>query len=134
MKTLVTIKNLRTLGVMVFVLVASLAFNPVHAQTEAEGKTITGVVSNSEGPIAEVNVMLKGSRVGTTTDKDGAFTFPMPLSVGDQLVFTYLGYVTQIYEIKEDTTTIAITLAEDAIEFVGAPNTDQPYKSKRVKE
>ena len=42
-----------------------------------------------------VNVILKGTTSGTSTDADGRFEFPERLKEGDVLVFTFIGYKSQ---------------------------------------
>jgi len=113
----------------IFVL-AMLTFNLSQAQTE--GKTINGIISDSYGPMEDVNIVLKGTKTGTTTNKDGKFIFPKNLQVGDVLIVSYLGYKNQIVEVKNDTNTIKLVLKEDMIEVAGALNTNTPYKSKRT--
>ncbi|MEZ4792176.1 MAG: carboxypeptidase-like regulatory domain-containing protein [Gelidibacter sp.] len=145
MKTQATLTQKRTfntMGVLMTLLFASLALSPVHAQTEKvastevsqEGRTIKGIISNAEGPLESASIVLKGTSTGTTTDAKGEFTFPKPLHTGDVLLISYLGYETQTVPIKDSTTFIRLQLTEDLIEFIGALNTDTPYKSKHSKE
>lgn len=62
----------------------------VYAQT-----TITGNVKNSGGEfLPGVNVFLKGTTVGTTTDSNGKYTIAIPVEDG-VLVFTFIGLTTQ---------------------------------------
>ena len=81
-------------------------------------RTVTGIVSDVEGqPLAAVNVVIKGTTQGVSTDNDGAFS----LQVTDNaiLVFSYIGFLTQ--EIPTGTQrTINVTLVEDTqlIEFI----------------
>lgn len=134
-------KSLGILVCLVFLMVVSLTFNPVYGQAKnanstevsQNGKTIKGIISNEEGPLESASITLKGSKVGTVTNSKGEFTFPQPLKKGDVLLVTYLGYDTVEIKIKEDTTFINQKLTEDLIEFVGAPNSNKPYKSKRSK-
>lgn len=51
--------------------------------------TITGVVSDELGPIAGVNVVVKGTIRGTTTDFDGKFA--IKANEKEVLIFTYTG-------------------------------------------
>lgn len=57
-------------------------------------QTVTGTVTESSGPLPGVNVSVKGTQNGTTTDFDGKYTIN---NVGQDatLVFSYLGYKTQ---------------------------------------
>ncbi|GHB86806.1 SusC/RagA family TonB-linked outer membrane protein [Persicitalea jodogahamensis] len=67
---------------------------PVHAQ--GADKTITGRVtdqSNSD-PLPGVNVLVKGTTVGTTTDAEGTFRVTAPANA-ETLVFSYVGYLAE---------------------------------------
>jgi TonB-linked SusC/RagA family outer membrane protein len=56
---------------------------------------ITGKVSDVEGtPLPGVNVVVKGTTVGTTTDADGNFSINVPSQTAI-LVFSSVGYVTE---------------------------------------
>ena len=55
----------------------------------AQEKKITGVVSDSSGPLPGVNVILKGTTTGTETDFDGKYS--INAKQGDVLVFTFVG-------------------------------------------
>ena len=125
-------KKASGLGLLVAFLFAVLAFNPMQAQEQAQ-KTIKGVISNETGPLESVSIILKNTKVGTVTNEKGEFTFPRPLRVGDILVISYIGYENLEIPIKASTTTLEIVLTEDLIEFVGALNSDKPYKSKKNK-
>ncbi|CAM1368556.1 TonB-linked outer membrane protein, SusC/RagA family [Tenacibaculum sediminilitoris] len=55
----------------------------------AQEKKITGVVSDSAGPLPGVNVILKGTTIGTETDFDGRYS--LKAKTGDVLVFSFIG-------------------------------------------
>ncbi|REH54652.1 TonB-linked SusC/RagA family outer membrane protein [Tenacibaculum gallaicum] len=55
----------------------------------AQEKKITGVVSDSAGPLPGVNVILKGTTMGTETDFDGKYS--LKAKTGDVLVFSFVG-------------------------------------------
>lgn len=63
-------------------------------------EVIRGKVVDSESgePLPGVNVMLKGTTMGTATDVAGAYELSVPQATGT-LVFSYVGYVTQEVEI-----------------------------------
>ena len=98
MKT--TIKSLLVL----MLLVPSLAL----AQS-----TTSGTVSELENgfPLPGVNVIIKGSSTGTTTDFDGKYQ--LTANNGDVLVFSYVGYTSQEV-IFAGQTVLDIQLSEDA--------------------
>lgn len=82
--------------------------NPITGE-----KTIKGVVtSKSDGlPIPGVNVVVKGTHNGVQTDFDGKFTLNAKL--GDQLVFSYIGFKQSIVAISKKEN-ITVALEEDS--------------------
>ncbi len=128
-----------SLGFLITLIVACLIITPAQAQSQKgntaeisqNGRIIKGIISDTNGPLESASVILKGTKTGTTTDSKGEFTFPTPLITGDVLLISFLGYETQQAQIKENTTFLSLTLTEELVEFVGALNTDKPYKSKR---
>lgn len=58
----------------------------------AQAQTVSGQVTESDGAaLPGVNVLIKGSTTGTTTDADGKFT--INASGNETLVFSFIGYV-----------------------------------------
>lgn len=123
---------IKILGVFGFMLFMMIAFNPIYAQNETSNKTIEGVISDVDGPLPNVNIVLKGTNKGVVTDENGAFVFPTPLKKDDVLVVSYLGYTTEEVAIKEDTQALKLVLTEDQVQIIGALDTGKPYKSKRT--
>ncbi|PAW94481.1 hypothetical protein CKK33_13675 [Mucilaginibacter sp. MD40] len=72
---------------------------------------VTGTVSDAKGPIPGVNVKLKGTTIGTTTDATGKYRLNVPDANGT-LIFSFLGYTTQEIAIA-NRTVINVTLAEE---------------------
>ncbi|WP_229216536.1 SusC/RagA family TonB-linked outer membrane protein [Dyadobacter sp. 3J3] len=61
----------------------------------ADDIKITGKVTDDKGEaIPGVNILIKGSLAGTTTDTDGAYTINVP-SKESVLIFSFLGFVSQ---------------------------------------
>lgn len=56
----------------------------------AQEKKITGVVSDANGPIPGVNVMVKGTKTGVQSDFDGKYV--INAKTGDILTFSYMGF------------------------------------------
>ena len=72
---------------------------------------VTGIVTDSEGtPLVYVNVYLKGTSTGTTTNSDGIYRFQIQ-SGEHTLVFQYLGYDILEEAISYD----GISLSKDVI-------------------
>ena len=62
--------------------------------------TITGNVVNSDNePLAFVNVLVKGTNIGATTDEEGNYSIALN-EASEILVFSYLGYKLQSINIK----------------------------------
>ena len=137
MKTITMKTVARSISLITIVMIAGLFSNVLQAQTntdktvENQNLTIKGVVSDENGALPGVNIVLKGEKVGAITDENGAFTFPKALSSGDVLVFSFLGYEKQEIKITSETTFINLILSSDLVEIMGAPNSNVPYKSKR---
>src|SRR5690606_22736072 len=85
---------------------AFLCFGLVKAQT------VSGTVSDTNGPLPGASVLIKGTTNGTQTDFDGNYTLN---NVGSDatLVISYIGYKTQEIAVNGQTT-INVTMAEDA--------------------
>lgn len=75
---------------------------------------IAGVVKDKSGtPLPGVTVLLKGSTVGTATDKDGRFALDIPKAGKILLVFSFIGMETQEAEWKGQEE-LKIVLEEEA--------------------
>lgn len=75
--------------------------------------TVTGTVTDEANalPLPGVNIVIKGTTTGASTDFDGNYS--ITASEGDVLVFSYLGYTTKEVTFSGDSP-LNITLAEDA--------------------
>jgi TonB-linked SusC/RagA family outer membrane protein len=62
----------------------------VNAQTSS----VSGVVTDGEGPLPGVNIIIQGTTIGITSDFDGNFTLDN-IAKGKILVFSYLGFKTK---------------------------------------
>lgn len=90
---------------LVFLLLITVKIN-------AQQKIITGIVSDSTSPLPGVNVTIKGTAKGTTTDFDGKYS--IKTKVGEVLVYNYLGFKTVKEKIKKSSNIINVTLNEEA--------------------
>jgi len=127
-----TFKAVKLFGLF---MIALLACNHTNAQNDALKKehNIKGVISDSYGPLPGVNIILKGTQSGTTTNNSGQFIFPKSLKAGDVLIISYLGYKKQAIEINVNTKNIELVLTEEMTEMIGALNSNTPYTSVRKK-
>ena len=77
-------------------------------QAAAQDKNVSGTVINKNGePIANANVLVKGTRVGTSTDLDGKFSLLVPNNA-KTLVISSVNFKSR--EIGISTTPLAIQL------------------------
>ncbi len=90
------------------------------AFAQTSGKLKGRVVDNNGDPLIGVNILVKGTTTGTTTDVDGYYAI-LNLRTGTYSVeFRYVGYqsqnVTDIHITPDQTTEIDVTLNEKAVE------------------
>ena len=79
-----------------------------------QAQQVSGVVlDENNDPIPGVNVIIEGTPNGTTTDFDGNFS--ISANQGDRIIFSYLGYATQI--ITADGDLMSIVLLPDATQL-----------------
>lgn len=87
----------------------SLVSMPVHGQQ----RQISGTVKDVSGmPMPGVNVLVKGTTTGTSTDTDGKFT--IEAAPEDVLAVSFIGYETQEILVGNQTS-IQIALSEDLV-------------------
>ena len=92
-----------------------VTFSMLLAFTGWSQKTITGVVNDSSGaPLPGAAVVIDGTNDGVATDFDGNYS--IEANVGDVLVFSFVGFVTQKVTVG-DSDTIDIFIQQDADEL-----------------
>ena len=79
---------------------ATLAFM-IASNTALAQQVITGKVTDGKQPIAGATVIIPGSKVGTSTDKDGNFSITAPQNNG-QLEIKFIGHATQIVKFNNE--------------------------------
>lgn len=74
----------------------------VCGQAMAQTRNVSGVVRDKDTsePIAGVNIVVKGTAIGTATDVDGKFTVSVPQEA-NALIISFVGYVTKEVTIPE---------------------------------
>lgn|GEM_PF-3202347 len=88
------------------VIIVSLSMITAHAQ-----QTVTGVVTDANGPVPGVTVAIQGTARATQTDDGGRYT--IQASPGEVIVFSIVGYVRQTVTVG-NAATVNITLEEEA--------------------
>lgn len=97
-------KNSLRKGLLLFC--AVLGFGMAHAQS------VSGTVSDANGPLPGANVLVKGTTNGTQTDFDGNYSLSN-VPANAVLVFSYIGFKSAEVAVG-GRTTVNITLQEDA--------------------
>jgi hypothetical protein len=79
------------------------------------------------------NVFLRSKGIGTSTDFDGKFTFPIKLEEGDTLIVQFIGYANKIIKLDKqmiESRTLSVRMRESEIVFMGEVQVNTPYRSK----
>ncbi|GAW90541.1 hypothetical protein FPS14_contig00068-0006 [Flavobacterium psychrophilum] len=74
-------KSLKIISASIMMLMSTLFFG--------QDKTITGIVTDASGPMPGVNVMVKETKKGTSTDFAGSYK--IQANVGETLVYSFIG-------------------------------------------
>lgn len=82
--------------------------------SNAQQKTISGVVSDKSGPLPGANVVVKGTTRNTQTDFDGKYT--INASTGETLVFSFVGYSSQSIKVT-GSNSINVKLKEESVKL-----------------
>jgi TonB-linked SusC/RagA family outer membrane protein len=77
----------------------------------AQEKTVTGVVSDANGPLPGVTVLVKGTQTGTQTDFDGNYS--IKATVGSTLQFSFVG-MTTVEKVVGASNSINVTMTESS--------------------
>lgn len=113
---------------------------PAQQATKALEETyvVGGTVSSLEDSLAlpGVNILLKGTTLGTVSDKDGKFEFPARLKAGDVLVFSFIGLETQEYKVPEKPASkldikLSIAMEMSCIVMMGAVAVEEKYEEPK---
>src|SRR5690606_13853803 len=98
--------------ILCLVLTLLLGSSSAYAQ-----RSISGTVSDGNGQgMPGVNVIVKGTSSGTTSDAEGKYTISVPDGGSSILVFSFIGFQTQ--EVDAGTrTTVNVTMTEDVREL-----------------
>lgn len=88
------------------------------SQAYAQTRTVTGTVTgkNDGLPLPGVSVMVQGSKTGTQTGPDGAYS--IKVGSGQALVFTFIGFTTQTVTPTGDRQSVALEGATSSLNEV----------------
>ena len=91
---------MRRILLFLLMLVLTLAGHGLRAQE----RTISGTVAGADGTsIPGVTVMVKGGKVGTSTDADGKYSLAVPAKA-TTLIYSYVGYENKVVPIGNQST------------------------------
>jgi len=82
----------------------------------AKAQTVSGNVSDANGPLLGASVIVKGTANGTTADFDGNFT--ITAGSGDTLVISYVGYTPKEVAVGSQTTINVVLVANNELDEV----------------
>lgn len=82
------------MAIRILFLILCLYGFPFSGNTQSSSK-ISGYVKDSEGPVSDVTVLIKGTKQGTVTDKNGYFEFTGLKPARVTIIVSYIGYLTQ---------------------------------------
>jgi len=100
-------KKLNGILTLLLVFVVQLTF--------AQNLQVTGTVTDADGmPLPGVNVIVRGTNTGSTTDFDGNYT--VNATQGQVLVYSFIGYVSQNITVGAQSV-INVTMQEDAAQL-----------------
>jgi len=108
---------------------------PVAAAASISGRTIRGTVTDQDDdiPIPGVNVVAKGTSIGTVTDLNGNFELNVPDGTSS-LVFSYIGMQTK--ELPVSTDQVAMQMTPDVSELsevvvIGYDGEEEAYEGTK---
>ncbi|MDO6761166.1 mucoidy inhibitor MuiA family protein [Tamlana sp. 2_MG-2023] len=95
-----------------------LNYNTAPPRYNRDINQVSGqVLDENSRPIPGVNVIIKGSTIGTTTDFDGNYALTIP-ETSTQLEFSYLGYENKIINITDAIHNVRLVESMEALDEV----------------
>ena len=97
-------------------------------EIKAQGLNVSGTVWNPDQsmPLPGVNIVLKGTSIGTVTDENGNFVLILPNTDSPKLVISFIGYKTRELSINPNQTAdlrIVMEIDEVSLEEVAVVST-----------
>ena len=112
--------NFLTLLILLFCVVSPFFINFSLAQKASIGNTkgVSGKLTDeNNAPIVGVNISLKGTNIGTSSDAKGNYQLSIPASQSNAtLVFSYIGFTTKELQVRNQSI-INVTLTDDTKEL-----------------
>ena len=102
----------------------------VGTSTFAQEKSISGVITDESGvPLPGVNIIVKGTTVGTQSDFDGNYS--IQANIGQSLLYSYLGLQTVERNVDASSDTISIQMETDTLALEEVVVTAQGIKREK---
>ncbi|GIZ15712.1 SusC/RagA family TonB-linked outer membrane protein [Capnocytophaga catalasegens] len=80
---------------------------------QQQSKKIAGQVTDASGvPLPGVNILVKGTNIGVTTDFDGKFEINVP-NDKNEIVFSFIGFKEQTLQVTQSRSNVKIILQEE---------------------
>lgn len=129
-------------------LAASATLGEVKTELSADSSTmqilvtdkvdtiLKGIIKSEEDDavLPGVNVLLKGSQIGTVSDAEGKFEFPKKLNPGDVIQFSFIGMDTQEYVIpSEAPAVVEIKMAMTYCVLLGEVGVNEVYQPSGIR-
>jgi len=107
--------KVKQLGNTLIIAGSLLFFLLINGIACAQQNTVNGTVRDDStgNPLPGVNIKVKGTTTGTTTNGSGHYSFNVP-SLRDTLIFSYIGYKTKIVPVN-GRTTVNVSLKSETI-------------------
>ncbi|MEO5904690.1 MAG: TonB-dependent receptor [Gemmatimonadaceae bacterium] len=104
--------RVRNWSAMLLLMLTAIFLAPSASAQEAVVRgTIIG--ADSSGPVVQANIVVQGTKIGTLSDENGAFSLRVPSS-SSNLVIQRIGYVRQVVPIN-GLTTLVVRLARTTV-------------------
>ena len=133
MKTTVSKSIILKTAVSFLFLIVCISKSTYAQVIQIKGK-VSIIIDEEKEVLIGANIFLKGTSIGTSSDKKGLFNFPRKLNKGDILVISYLGFKKQEITVTPKKTYLNILLEEDQTIMMGALQSNKRFKSKRPKQ
>jgi uncharacterized protein (TIGR02231 family) len=101
---------------------------PVYSR---KSNIVTGIVSDSEGPLPGVTVIVKGTTIGTSTDFDGKYSLTIPNNA-NQLEFSFVGMETKLLSINSSTINVFLNVNSESLDEVVVVGYGRSKKNKSL--
>jgi hypothetical protein len=110
-------------------LLLTLCFASFFLSGIAQERIVSGTLRDETGsPLPGVNILLKGTTKGTTTDAEGRYSIKVPL--GSTLIFSFIGFATQEMRVTEGNSDPIDAKKNQPQPAISQKNTLKPSTSK----